>query len=267
MSKMKRATFFALSLFLAYNSQSQDFALAQLEASPRHQEWQIINNGDKKINSFIVYPEVSEKATVVIVIHENRGLTDWVRSFADQLAAEGYIAIAPDLLSDFSENFKKTSDFPVSDDARAAIYELKPEAVDKDLLAVQAYGQELPASNGKTAVVGFCWGGSTTFRFATKAFELEAAMVFYGTGPKEQAEYATIETPVYGFYGQNDERVNSTIPESKKMMDIVGKSYHYVIYDGVGHAFMRAADAPDADDSAKAAKKAAMTKINEILKK
>jgi carboxymethylenebutenolidase len=263
---MKRISFLVFSLFLAFTSQAQDFALTQLESSPRHQEWQIINNGDKEIHSFIVYPEVSEKATVVIVIHENRGLTDWVRSFADQLAAEGYIAIAPDLLSDFSENFKKTSDFPVSDDARAAIYELKPDQVDKDLLAIQAYGQELSASNGKTAVIGFCWGGSTTFRFATKAFELEAAMVFYGTGPKEQADYTTIETPVYGFYGENDERVNSTIPDSKKMMEIVGKSYEYAIYDGVGHAFMRAADAPDADDNAKAAKKAAMIKIKEILK-
>uniref|UniRef100_UPI0040496FDA dienelactone hydrolase family protein n=1 Tax=Fulvivirga sp. TaxID=1931237 RepID=UPI0040496FDA len=263
---MKKFLIIIIALFFALTSKSQDFALAQLESSPRHQEWQIINNGDKEIHSFIVYPEVSEKATVVIVIHENRGLTDWVRSFADQLAAEGYIAIAPDLLSDFSQNFKRTSDFPVSDDARAAIYELKPDQVDDDLLAIQAYGQELPASNGKTAVMGFCWGGSTTFRFATKAVELEAAMVFYGTGPKEQAEYATIETPVYGFYGKNDERVNSTIPDSKKMMDIVGKSFDYAIYEGVGHAYMRAADAPDADDNAKAAKKASMTKIKEILK-
>ncbi len=125
------------------------------------------------------------RAVAVIVIHENRGLTDWVRSMADQLAGKGYIAIAPDLLSDFNQDYSRTSDFPSSDDARNAIYELNPDQVLKDLDAVYAYVEKLSAGNGKVAVAGFCWGGSQTFRYATHNPEIVAALVFYGTGPDQ----------------------------------------------------------------------------------
>lgn len=262
---MKKIYILIFTISSLFAANAQDYALKQLDESPRHQEWVVINNGDREITTFIVYPEVSEKTMAVILIHENRGLTDWVRSMADQIAAEGYIALAPDLLSDFSETFKKTSDFPVSDDARAAIYQLNAEQVIDDLKAVQAYAQEIPASNDKTAVMGFCWGGSTTFSFATKAFELEAALVFYGTGPKDQEDFYSIETPVYGFYGSKDERVNATIESTAQMMKVAGKSYDYVIYEGAGHAYMRAADAPDADEASKAAKAATMAKIRQLF--
>lgn len=264
---MERLIVVVSFLVISFFAVAQDSVLKQLEESPRHQEWVIINNGDKEIHSFIVYPEVETKAMAIIVVHENRGLTDWVRSMADQMAAEGYIAIAPDLLSDFSDNFKKTSDFPVSDDARTAIYQLDPDQVMSDLVAVQTYGQEIPASNGKTAIMGFCWGGSTTFRFATQAYELEAALVFYGSGPKEQAEINEIDTPVYGFYGSKDTRVNATIDETAKMMEVAKKLYNYEIYEGAGHAYMRAADLPDADEASIAAKKASMERIRYIFER
>ena len=173
-------------LFVVANSfglNAQDFALKQLENSPRHQEWVKVKAGERTVNCFVVYPETSEKATAVIAIHENRGLTDWVRSFADQLAAEGYIVVAPDLLSNFSDEIKSTADFASSDEARNGIYKLSPDQVGKDLNAVQDYAENLNAANGKTVVVGFCWGGSQSFRMATYNNDIDAALVFYGSTP------------------------------------------------------------------------------------
>lgn len=262
---MKKILILAALVFSAYTIFGQDFAIQQLENSPRHHEWAEISYDDRKVHTFVAYPEVSENALAVIVIHENRGLTDWVRSFADQMAEAGYIALAPDLLSGFSEKFQKTSDFPVSDDARSAIYELDPDQVTQDLLAVQQYAQGLDAANGKTAVMGFCWGGSNTFRFATNAQNLEAALVFYGTAPKEQSELARIKTPVYGFYGGNDNRVNATIEATEQMMKAEEKFYEYEIYEGAGHAFMRRGDDPEGDAPNKAARDQAWEKIKSIL--
>src|SRR4051794_36784690 len=101
---MKTALFKALAFLIVVIAgtqfaTAQDWAKAKLDKSPRHYEWVDVTNGSRKVHSFIVYPEVSNKAIAVIVIHENKGLTDWVRSVADQFAAAGYIAIAPDLLS------------------------------------------------------------------------------------------------------------------------------------------------------------------------
>ncbi len=263
---MQKILILAALVFSANTIFGQDFAIQQLENSPRHHEWAEISYDDRVVNTFVAYPEVSENALAVIVIHENRGLTDWVRSFADQMAEAGYIALAPDLLSGFSEKFQKTSDFPVSDDARSAIYELDPDQVTQDLLAVQQYAQGLDAANGKTAVMGFCWGGSNTFRFATNAQNLEAALVFYGTAPKEQSELARIETPVYGFYGGNDNRVNATIEATEQMMKAEDKFYEYEIYEGAGHAFMRRGDDPEGDAPNKTARDQAWEKIKSILK-
>ena len=262
---MKKILILAALVFSADTIFGQDFAIQQLENSPRHHEWAEISYDDRIVHTFVAYPEVSENALAVIVIHENRGLTDWVRSFADQMAEAGYIALAPDLLSGFSEKFQKTSDFPVSDDARSAIYELDPDQVTQDLLAVQQYAQGLDAANGKTAVMGFCWGGSNTFRFATNAQNLEAALVFYGTAPKEQSELARIKTPVYGFYGGNDNRVNATIEATEQMMKAEEKFYEYEIYEGAGHAFMRRGDDPEGDAPNKAARDQAWEKIKSIL--
>lgn len=238
----------------------------RLEDSPRHHEWVQVPAGEgRTVRSYVAYPEAQGKTLAVLVIHENRGLTDWVRSFADQVAAAGYLAIAPDLLSGFDAEHAHTGEFESSDAAREAIYQLDADRVTKDLLAVQDYAQALPASNGKTVVAGFCWGGSQSFRLATNAPDLAAALVFYGTGPDDPEGIAAISAPVYGFYGENDERVNATIPKSRELMAEHGKTYEVEVYEGAGHAFMRQGDQPDASAEAKAARDAAWQRIERIL--
>ena len=247
-------------------AEAQDWAVAKLEASPRHHEWLEVPAGEgRTVRSFVAYPEAPGKTLAVIVIHENRGLTDWVRLFADQVAGAGYLAIAPDLLSGFDAGHAHTGAFESADAAREAIYALDADRVTADLLAVQKHVASLPAASGKTIVAGFCWGGSQSFRFATSSPDLSAALVFYGTGPDDAAAIAAITAPVYGFYGENDERVNATIPESKRLMAEHGKTYEVEIYDGAGHAFMRQADDPEGPPEAKAAQEKAWARMKEIL--
>jgi carboxymethylenebutenolidase len=258
-------SFFALILLVG-TVHAQDFALKQLEDSPRHHEWVVVKSGDKNVHAFVAYPEVSEKALVAIVIHENRGLTDWVRSFADQLAAAGYIAIAPDLLSDFSETAKRTSDFATSDDARNALYELDQDQITLDLTAVQAYGKSLEAGNGKTVVMGFCWGGAQTFRFATNNGEMEASFVFYGNAPSEDSQFAAISKPVHGFYAENDARINAELERVETTMKSLGKTFQYEIYAGSGHAYMRSGDDPSGSEANVAARNDSWTRLLSLLK-
>ena len=157
-------------------------------------------------------------------IHENRGLNDWARSFTDQLASKGFIAIAPDLISNTVDGIEKTNDFENSDAARSAIYALDAENVTQDLNAVLEYAKKIEAGNGKVFIIGFCWGGSQSFRFATNAGDdIEAALVFYGTGPQDAEAYSSIEVPVYGFYGGADNRVNATIEGSENNFKITTK--------------------------------------------
>ncbi len=256
-----------LSLMLVCSGRifSQDFALKQLEDSPRHHEWIQVKSGTRNVHCFVAYPEKAENTIAVIVIHEIRGLTDWVRSFADQLAAEGYLAVAPDLLSDFSAGMNRTSSFATSDDARNALYQLNPDQITGDLNAVQKYAANLSSSNGKTAVVGFCWGGSQSFRFATNNSGIKAALVFYGSAPAESSDIARISTPVFGFYGENDQRINAGIPDTEKMMKEAGKKYDYVIYPGAGHAYMRQGDDPDGSAENREARNHSWSRIKEIL--
>jgi carboxymethylenebutenolidase len=253
-------------LSISFSVSAQDFALKQLEDSPRHHEWVNIRSGDRNIHAFVAYPEVSNKALVAIIIHENRGLTDWVRSFADQLAAQGYIAIAPDLLSDFSESAKRTTDFPTSDDARNALYELKPDQITQDLIAIQAYGKSLEAGNGRTIMMGFCWGGAQTFRFATNNADMEASFVFYGNAPTEDADFVRITKPVYGFYAENDARINSELPRVEALMKTNDKSFNYEIYAGSGHAYMRSGDDPNGSEANVKARNDSWQRLIELLK-
>lgn len=249
-------------------SLGQDFALKQLEESPRHHEWVGIESSGRTLHNFVAYPEISENAGIVIVIHENRGLDDWARSFADQVAAAGYIAIAPDMISNTVTGIEKTSDFESSDAARQAIYALDADAITEDLKAVTAYAKSMGAGNGNIAIVGFCWGGSQSFRFATHAGNtINMAIVFYGTGPQNQEEYDAIEIPVYGFYGGDDQRVNATIPASESMMQDAGQLFEYEIYEGAGHAFMRRGDDPQAavDDPNVIARNEAWARLKELL--
>lgn len=244
---------------------AQDWAKQTLEKSSRHQEWVQIKNSDRVVHAFVVYPEVREKAPVVLVVHEIFGLTDWVRTVADKLAANGYIAIAPDFLSGMGPNGGRSTDFSSVDAAREVNSKLDSAQVMGDLNAVADYAQKLPASNGKLAVGGFCWGGKQSFLFATKRKDLGGAFVFYGS-PAD--DFAAITAPVYGFYGGNDARINATIPATEEGMKKAGKKYEPVTYEGAGHGFMRTAVDPTKDNPAdKRAHDEAWSRWLELLKK
>ena len=237
----------------AFTAVEQDWAKARVDKSPRHQEWVKVKNGERSVNSFLVFPEVKNKATAVVVIHEIFGMSDWVRSLTDQLAEAGYIAIAPDLLSGMGPKGGGSSEFDRSGIGQA-IRDLPPDQITADLNAVADYVAKLPACNGKVAVAGFCYGGSQTFRFATNRPSLKAAFVFYGGGPESKEAIAKIQCPVYGFYGGSDARVNATIPKSQELMKEAGRTYEPVIYAGAGHGFMRAGEDPTASDATPEAK-------------
>jgi carboxymethylenebutenolidase len=264
---MRPLSLLLLTAFLAVSASAQEWARTKLEKSPRHQEWVKIKNGARDVESFVVYPEVKEKATVVVVIHENRGLTDWVRSVADELAGAGYIAFAPDLLSGTAPHGGKTSDFPSEDAAMKAIYALPPDQVTADLKAVIDIASKLPAGNGKVVVGGFCWGGGQTFRIATNASDVKAAFVFYGTGPDDAAAIARINCPVYGFYGGNDARVDATVPKTGELMKKAGKQFDPVTYEGAGHGFMRAGEEANAQPANQRARTEAWQRWLDLLKK
>jgi len=252
----------------AVPASAQDYALERLESSPRHHEWIDVASGSRAVHCFVAYPEKAKDAMAVVVIHENRGLTDWVRSFADQLAEKGFVAIAPDLLSDFDDAHGRTSDFPSSDSARAGIYRLDADQVMADLAAVRARAASLDGANGKTAVVGFCWGGSQSFRMATVSGDLTAALVFYGSPPQDTTALGAITAPVYGFYGGEDQRINATIEPTEARMKALKKTYAPVVYPGAGHAFMRRGDDPAEKGSANhEARDAAWKRLVQVLEK
>lgn len=256
--------FFVLMLSMS-TCAAQDWAKERLEKSPRHLEWVKVKQGEREINSFVAYPEVKNKATAVIVIHEIFGLTDWVRSVADQLAEAGYIAIAPDLLSGMAPQGGGTSELGSSDAVRKAISSLPPDQITADLKATMNYISELPACNGKVVVAGFCWGGSQTFRFATNSKRIKAAFVFYGSGPDELEAVERIQSPVYGFYGGNDARVNSTVPKTAEIMRKAGKTFEPVTYEEAGHGFMRAGEAPESSEPNRKARQEAWRRWKKIL--
>jgi carboxymethylenebutenolidase len=264
---MKRFLFLASLALTVFAAPAQDWAKARLEKSPRHGEWVTVKHGDREVKCFVTYPEVKEKATAVVVIHEIFGLSDWVRGVTDQLAEAGYIAIAPDLLSGVGPNGGGSEALGGADGVRKVIGNLPPAQITADLDAVAAYVAKLPACNGKVAVGGFCWGGGQTFRFATNNKGIKAAFAFYGTGPDKAEDIARISAPVYGFYGGNDNRVNATIPTSTELMKQAGKTYEPTTYEGAGHGFMRAGEAPDASDANKKAREQAWKRLKEILAK
>jgi len=255
---------------------TQDWAKAKLAKSPRHKEWVKVKNGAREINSFIVYPEVNKKATAVVVIHEIFGMSDWVQQITDELAEAGYIAIAPDLLSGMGPKGGGTDEIAATGNNAVgqAIRALPPDQIASDLNAVADYVAKLPAANGKVVAGGFCWGGSTTFFFATRRPSLKAAFVFYGSAPSNNAQgqpftvdkdaLAKIGAPVYGFYAENDMRINATVPPTVDAMKELNKVFDPVTYAGAGHGFMRAGEpnnpppaAPPANADEAALKKAA----------
>ena len=220
---------------------AEEGAKAALNASPRHGEWASVRTpaGDA-IQTWVSYPERRDKAGVVIVIHEIYGLTDWIRGVADQLAEDGFIAVAPDLTCGKGPNGGCTDSAATRDDVVKMVRGLTPEEVAARLDAVRDYAVKLPAANGKSATVGYCWGGSTSFAFATTQPALNAAVVYYGSSPSDPAKLAAIKAPVLGLYGGDDARVNATIEPAAAEMTRLGKTYETHIYEGAGHGFLRA---------------------------
>src|ERR1700674_2264810 len=261
---MKRVTLILIVLF-TQAVWAQDWARTELEKSPRHREWVTVKHDGRSVETFVVYPESKDKRPVVLLIHEIFGMSDWVQDLADQVAAAGYIAVAPDLLSGMAPNGGRSSDF-AEGKTMEAVSHLNPDQVTADLNAAADYALKIPAASGKLFVGGYCWGGSQTFRFATNRGDLAAAFVFYG-GPPEKDAMARIKSPVYGFYAGNDARIDATIPDTITQMKAAGKTYDPVTYDGAGHGFMRAGEAPDAKDADKKARTDAWLRWKSLLGK
>ena len=199
-----------------------------------HGEWVYIKRGRDSVRAYVAYPERKTKAPAVIVIHEIFGLTDWEPKVADRLAKEGFVAILPDLLS---SKYGITPADP--DSGRKLIGQLEPERVTADLNAVYAYVNGLPAvSRDQVGVIGFCWGGGQSFRYATNNPKLRATVVAYGPAP-DTADLKKIQAPVLGIYGENDERINANLPLVTAAMQSAGKTFMSEVYPGTGHGFLK----------------------------
>jgi carboxymethylenebutenolidase len=287
----------AITGLFSVSCSAQDWAKAALAKSPRHGEYVTIPEANgRKLQAWVVYPEVKDKAPVVILIHEIFGLSDWAQEMADDLAGAGYIVVEPDLLSGLGpvagaapassampmdhDHMQMaqgsagaafvaaepggTSAFPDQGAVVKAVSSLPDAQVLADLDAAADYGKKLPAANGKLSVGGFCWGGGKSFLFATHRSDLSAAFVFYGPPPTADA-MKNIAAPVYGFYAGNDARITATIPQTETDMKAAGKTYEPVVYDGAGHGFMRAGEAPDANAPNSAARAQGFRRLVTLL--
>jgi carboxymethylenebutenolidase len=248
----------------AASAAAQDWAKARLEQSPRHLEWVTIKHGDRQVRCFLGFPEAKGKATAVVLIHEIFGLTDWVRGMVDQFAAAGYIAIAPDFLSGTGPNGGGTESLGGPDGARAKIQGLPQAQIDADLDAAVAHVRRLDACSGKVVVGGFCWGGAKTFLYATHNPGIAAGLVFYGSGP-DAAAVPRIKAPIYGFYAENDARINAGLPATEQAMKAAQRLFEPVTYPGAGHGFMRAGEDPAGSEANKRARTEAWTRLKAIL--
>jgi len=234
MKQLIAVTICLLVIFSVFAEEYKDFGKDRLNNSPRHAEWVDIKAGDQTIKAFVVYPERKEKTPVVLVIQEIFGVTDWLRSLCDELAENGVIAIAPDFL-----NGQKFED---ADGAVKAVSAVTKEQIKTVLDATSDYALKIPAYNGTLAACGFCRGGGWAFDYASENPKLKAIYSFYGTALDDPAKVAKVPCPVYGFYGEDDARVNATIPKAEELMKAAGKKYEPVIYKGAGHGFMRSGE-------------------------
>lgn len=231
-----RRSVFVLATFAAVTATS--FAFRAQEVTT-HGEWvSYAGRGGDSVTAYIAFPERPDPAPAMIVIHEIFGLSDWIRTVADDFAAQGYVAIAPDLLS-------RRGGTDTQQDARRAIGGLPPDSITVDLDATLAYLGTLQSVRGDAiGVIGFCWGGGQTFRYATNSQAIKAAVVCYGPAP-DSAALAGISASVLGVYAENDARINANLPDVEAAMQRLGKSFRYTIYPGTGHGFLRRSEAAD----------------------
>jgi carboxymethylenebutenolidase len=232
---------------------TEDDAAARLSSSPRHGEFRTVDVRGTPVRVWVVYPERKDKAPVVLVIHEIFGLTDWIRAVTDQLAAEGFLAVAPDLLSGKGPHGGGSDDFPARDDATKAVSGLDRDEVLARLDAVRDWALAQPSASTSSGTVGFCWGGGTSFAYAVHQPQLDAAVVYYGTPPQDLSTLAAVRAPVLGLYGGDDARVTSTVDATREKMHALGKSYEPHVFDGAGHGFLRAQGGQDGANARAAA--------------
>ena len=257
--------FVALLLVPCAVQAQADPAQQRLENSRRHHEYNDVSTpAGRTVRVFVVYPEVDKPVPGVVIIHENRGLTDWERGLADQLAEAGYVAVAPDLLSQTGPGGGGTESFESRDAAREGIYKLPPEQVIADLDAVVEYTRQLEATTDAVAVCGFCWGGGQCFRFAAHNDQIKAAFVFYGPAPAEEV-LKQVKVPVYGFYGGNDFRITGQVPRVAEAMKKAGLAFEPVVYEGAGHGFMRSGESENAPAADRTARQEAWKRWKELL--
>jgi carboxymethylenebutenolidase len=241
---MSRIALALLVALVAPAMHAQDWAKARLEKSPRHREQVVVKHDGRAVATLVVYPETKDKKPVVLLIHSSAGVTDWFQSFADQVAAMGYVALAPDLSSGAGLPSEKQ--------------------VTADLNAVADYGIKLSASNGTLFVAGIGSGGTLSFRFAADRSDVAAALVFCGDSPGKDS-IARVKGTIFGFYAANDERVNSTVPPALAAAKAAGVVFEAVTYDGVGPGFMQSGDAPDAKHADKLARGYALERMKSVL--
>jgi carboxymethylenebutenolidase len=244
---------------------SQEWAKERVDNSPRHMEYVTVKHGDRAVECMIAFPEVSEKAQAVVIIHDISGFGDWSRSVADQLAEAGVIAIVPDLVSGMGPDGGGTASFKSVDEVRRAVSSLPKKQVTADLNAVAEHVAKLPACNGNVSVAGFCWGGGQCLRYATENPKLSAAYVFYGYEPVTAADIKRIACPVYGFYAENDARINASLPEVENLMKETKKTFEPVIYKNAGHGFMRQGEDPAGSEGNKKAREDGWKRWKQLL--
>jgi carboxymethylenebutenolidase len=234
---------------------SASTAKARIAASPRHGEWVKIawEPGSKdSLMAWIVYPETSRPHTpVVVVVHEIFGLSTWIRGVADQVAADGFIAIAPDLLSRVRGG--PTADELPSDSAVKLIRGVAPADRNMGITAAATFAMSQPSADHKYAVIGFCWGGYTTWGYATNegTSGFAGGVAFYGLPYMDQTvpnadSLKKIQVPMMLLSGSKDARIGAAMPGVDSAMHALHKDYFGKNYDGAIHGFARAQDDPKA---------------------
>ena len=231
--------------------------VARLASSPRKGEYVNVMVDGKPMRTWVVRPAGNGKAPVVVVIMEIFGLSDWIRGVADQLASEGFIAVAPDIVAGHGKDGGDTSSLTTQQEITQAVLALPAPEIITKLKAAREFGLKDPRSNGKSASVGYCFGGAQSFAFAVAEPGLNAAVVYYGQAPTDAPpaargtppgpylvsdRVANVKASIIGFYGglAQDARIGNTVAPTEEKMKALGKTYEPHIFDGAAHGFLRA---------------------------
>ena len=193
------------------------------------------------MRAWVVYPARRQNAPVVVAIHDNQGLSNWIRAVADQLAADGFIAISPDLLTmeGVARRPDGESELEGERGVRALLRNVDQAKRDRFIQAVGEWGTKQQGASSKYGIVGFCWGGQTVFAHAVAApASLGAVVVYYGPSPAPD-RLGTVRAPILGLYGEDDARVNTTVGPAQETLKAAGRTFETHTFPGAGHGFTR----------------------------